>query len=79
MTLSNWLGIGVMAIIIITGITVYLIYRRKFERMDGFEGFVSENGKRPRREDFDWMKAEQERLEKELKEKEEIKEENKRK
>lgn len=58
MTLSNWIGIVIMAVIVITGIIIYCYFRRKFEKMDGFEGFVTERGKRPRREDYNWEKTE---------------------
>ena len=66
MTLSNWIGLGIMAVILAAGITIYFAYRRYFKNMDGFNGFVTERGGRPRRADFDWAKAELRRLDQEL-------------
>ena len=51
MTLSNWIGIIIMVAILITGISVYFRFKRKFEKMDGFEGIITERGKHPRRVD----------------------------
>jgi len=47
-----------MVVILILGISIFLAYRRKFKKMDGFEGIVTERGKRSRRQDFDWSKEE---------------------
>ena len=67
MTLTNWIGIALAAAILTTGILLYRYFHNKFKDMDGFEGIVTERGKR-RRVDFNW-EAEIERLEKELAEK----------
>lgn len=66
MTLSNWIGIGVTAIILIVGFSLYIHFRRKFKKMDGFEGIVVERGERPRRADFSLSTEEINKLEKEL-------------
>ena len=54
----SWLGIAIGAVILFGGIFLYIWFRRKFERMDGFEGIVSERSKHPRRPDFDWENEE---------------------
>ena len=66
MTLFNWLGLALTAIIIAVSIALHLYFRNKFYQLGGVEGFVAERGKLPRRADFDWEKAEVERLEREL-------------
>ena len=65
MTFINWLGIALGVVILIAGISLYIHFRRKFERTDGFEGFVTERRKRPRRADFDWEQVETEHMVKE--------------
>ena len=65
MNTINWLLVALGAIIIVTGILLYRWFRRKFVKMDGFEGFVEERGSFPRRKDFDWVKSDINRLEKE--------------
>ena len=68
MTLVNWIITAVLAFVIIAGIVLFCLFRRKFVKMDGFEGIITEQGsKRPRREDFGWCRAEIERLKKEHK------------
>ena len=69
MTLSNWIGLAIMAAIIIIGLSAYLYFRRKFVKMDGFEGIIAERGKAPRRADFDWAKKDILSLEQELSDK----------
>lgn len=42
MTFINWLGIGLMAAIIITGVFIYRHYRKKVNEFDGFGGIIIE-------------------------------------
>ena len=65
---TNWLFLAIGIAFLIIGVFIYRAFRRKFEKMDGFEGIINERNRRPRREDFDWSKAELERLEKEIEE-----------
>ena len=66
MSLINWIGIALMAVILVAGLLLWRGLRRRFERMDGFEGVITERGKPPRRvKDIDW-EAEINRLEEEL-------------
>ncbi len=37
MTLSNWIGLVAMAVIVIVGLLIWLWFRRKWTRIDGFE------------------------------------------
>ena len=55
MSLSNWLGIALMAVILIVGISLYLYYRHKFRNLEGFEGIITERGKPLRRIDPNWI------------------------
>ena len=66
MTLSNWIGIAVAVVIVIIGTALLVHFRKKFKSMDGFEGVITERGKRPRREDFNWMREEEKSFKKEL-------------
>jgi hypothetical protein len=54
MTLSNWIGLAVVAVILIVSISLLIHYKRKFKRMDGFEGIVTERGEDKSRASFDW-------------------------
>ena len=67
MTLINWLGLALTAVILAVSIALHFYYRRKFSKLDGFGGIVNERGETPRRADFNWEKAEAIRLEKEAK------------
>jgi len=71
MNLSNlhWLGIVLGVVILVVGILLFRWFKYKFAKMDGFEGFITERGKRPRRADFDWAKSELERLKQEASQK----------
>jgi len=42
MTLSNGLGLALMAAILGTGISLYMHFRRKFRAMNGFHGIVTQ-------------------------------------
>jgi len=41
-----------MAVIIIAGIALFVLIRKRFRELDGFEGIVTQKG--PRREPHDW-------------------------
>ena len=56
MSLNSWIGIVVLVVIIVAGTLTYRYVRRKFERMEGFKGILTERGKRPPRSDYDWEK-----------------------
>ena len=45
--------VPLVAVILAAGLAVYLRYRRKFDDMDGFDGFITERRKNPPR-NFDW-------------------------
>jgi len=62
MDLSNWAEIAVGIAILTVGILLLIYFRRKFRRLNGFEGIVTERGKLVRRTDPDW-KEELDRLE----------------
>ena len=49
MTLSNWLGLALLAVIITVGLLLYFYYKRKFIALEGFEGIIIERGASPRR------------------------------
>lgn len=42
MTTVSWIGLGIMAAILIVGITLYIYFRKKLDDIDGFEGFEKE-------------------------------------
>ena len=66
MTLSNWIELALLAVIIAAGSVLYVYFKRKLYDMDGFEGIVIERGKSPRRLKLD-AKDECEKLEELLK------------
>jgi len=53
MTSINWIGIGIMAAIIIAGSIFFVIIRKKFRELDGFQGVVTQKG--PRRKEHEWV------------------------
>ena len=53
MTLINWFGLGLTAVILAVCIPLYIHFRRKVTEMEGFQGFVTEQGKR--RRPVDWI------------------------
>ena len=40
MTLTNWISIGVTAVIFIAGIILWLYYKKKLKDLDGFIGIL---------------------------------------
>lgn len=64
MDLSNWISIAVAAGIFIVGIAVFGWCRRKFKRINGFKGIISERGKRRHSADYDWNKKDSNEREK---------------
>ena len=51
MTLSNWLELALLCIILVTGFSLLRYCRHKYKKMNGFEGIVTERGAAPRRID----------------------------
>ena len=49
MTLSNWLELALMAVILAAGLSLLLYFHHKFRVMDGFEGIVTEHSRQQRR------------------------------
>jgi len=56
MSLTSWIGIAILIVLIVAGTLTYRYVRRKFIRMDGFKGIITERGKRPPRSGHDWDK-----------------------
>ena len=52
MSLVNWIGIGITAVIVAGGIVFFVRIKRKFRDLDAFEGIITQKG--PRRGDHDW-------------------------
>jgi len=50
MTLSNWLELGALLLIIAAGTLLWLHYKRKLRHYDGFEGIIKEQGTMPARQ-----------------------------
>ena len=53
MALSNWIELAALLLVIVTGLTLWLILRRRLKRHDGFEGFFDEKGRLPARRKMD--------------------------
>ena len=68
MAISNWIEVIVGAVILITGISLYLHFRRKFRDMDGFEGITTESKEGGYREEEPDAETELNQLEEQLKE-----------
>ena len=68
MAISNWIELLVGAVILITGIFLYIHFRRKFRDMDGFEGITTEGLEGGYREEEPDMETELKQLEEQLKE-----------
>ena len=49
MTLSNWLELIPLAVILTAGVLLFRYFKQKLHSMDGFEGILTERGKPPRR------------------------------
>lgn len=65
MTLTNWIGIALGAVIIIIGSVLLVYFRRKFKNLEGFEGIITEADGSEVRNHLDW-ETERELLVKEL-------------
>ena len=65
MALSEWIMAALMAVIIITGLSLYFYFRQKFKKSDDFEGIVTERGRNVRRANIE-LEKELNDLEKEL-------------
>ena len=63
MTLSNWIAVAVLIIILLAGGILLARLRRKLRDLDGFEGIVTEHGLPTRRADEPDWEAEMKRLE----------------
>ena len=55
MTLRNWIELGIIAATMITGIVLFLRYRKKVAALDGFEGMIEEFGELERLDGPDWQ------------------------
>jgi len=53
MTLSNWLELGALLLVLITGMSLWLFFRRRLRQQDGFNGIIKERGKQPARRKMD--------------------------
>jgi len=53
MTLSNWLLLGVLLLVIAAGLALWRVAKGRLRRYDGFDGIIEERGKQPIRNKLD--------------------------
>jgi len=51
--MSNWIELAALVLIIVVGIILWRVCKRRLDRQGSVEGVITERGKRPRRRPLD--------------------------